>query len=44
MPLYSRPKSEIGVWIFLDDSNLWIEGKKLRGSLINNKYFKEDPR
>lgn len=34
----------VGVWIFLDDSNLWIEGKKLRGELINNTYFKEDPR
>jgi hypothetical protein len=34
----------VGVWMFLDDSNLWIEGKKLRGELMNNKFFKEDPR
>ncbi|XP_067651552.1 uncharacterized protein [Haliotis asinina] len=32
-----------GIWIFLDDSNLWIEAKKVKGRSLN-KEFTEDPR
>ncbi|XP_071085653.1 uncharacterized protein [Haliotis cracherodii] len=32
-----------GIWIFLDDSNFWIEAKKVKGYRLN-KSFTEDPR
>ncbi|XP_048254910.1 uncharacterized protein LOC125381661 [Haliotis rufescens] len=32
------------IWIFLDDSNLWIEAKKAKGDDFKRKEFKEDPR
>ncbi|XP_071086869.1 uncharacterized protein [Haliotis cracherodii] len=32
------------LWIFLDDSNLWIEAKKAKGTDLQREVFKEDPR
>lgn len=33
-----------GIWVFLDNSNLWIETKKIYGRRLNNDLYKEDPR
>ena len=33
-----------GIWVFLDNSNLWIETKKIFGRRLNNELYKEDPR
>ena len=33
-----------GLWVFLDNSNLWIETKKCYGLRLKNKFYKEDPR
>jgi hypothetical protein len=32
-----------GIWMYLDNSNTWIEAKRFFGNRLNN-YFKEDPR
>ena len=33
-----------GLWVFLDNSNLWIETKKCYGLRLKNKFYQEDPR
>jgi len=40
----SATEQNIGIWIFLDDSNLWISSKKLQGEQLNHQFFNEDPR
>lgn len=40
----SATGQNIGIWIFLDDSNLWISSKKLQGEQLNHQFFNEDPR
>ena len=37
LPVKRSSSSEPGIWIFVDDSNIWIEAKKLAGK---NKHFK----
>ena len=37
-------EKNVGVWVYLDDSNLWISSKKLQGEKLKNQFFNEDPR
>ena len=32
-----KPKEATGIWIYVDDSNLWIEGEKFQGKLTHFK-------
>ncbi len=33
-----------GLWIYLDNSNLWIGAKRTFGQRFNNQFYSEDPR
>jgi hypothetical protein len=33
-----------GIWMYLDNSNTWIEAKRCFGNRLNSQFFKEDPR